>query len=102
MKAKRKKTKKAKKETIPLKEPTPPAADVIHEDKPQFIKGTVMAVLSLIGVISLINLLKKPTITGAIITTAEIERNFNFTILITVIIIFLAISAYAWGRKKFY
>jgi len=102
MKAKRKKTKKTKKEKIlPLKEPTS-AKDVIHEEKPAIIRGTVMAFLVLVGVISLINLLKEPTITGAIITTAEIERNFNYTILMTVIIIFLAISAYAWGRKRYY
>lgn len=102
MKAKRKKTKKAKKENIiPPEEPTP-SMNVIHEDKPHTIRGTIMAVLVLVGVISMINLLKQPSITGAIITTAEIDRNFNFTILMTVIIIFLAVAAYGLGRKRFY
>ncbi len=99
MKAKRKKTKKE--EAMLLREPAP-LKEVIHEHKPHIIREAVIAVVVLIGAISLINLLKNPSITGAVITAAEIERNFNFTILMTVVIIVLTIGVYEWGKKKFH
>lgn len=55
-------------------------------DKPFTISGTVIALAVLVGVVALINLFGRPSITGAVVS--EIDPNYNWiAIAVTIIVI---------------